>query len=185
LFKLRLLTTLDISNNNISGTLSDSLYDLQYLKTAYFSNNSITGTLPQAMFLLRQLAHLDLSLNMLEGTIPDSIGWVAGMGLSGAGCIAARSWTWSTGNAGDSSDGVEALQLTRMCLAAVVQECNWPNRVQRSKQPHQRRNPRRRALPAVPAALQCPEHQDVLLQQQQPDLHEQARRSVPATVPPF
>ncbi|XP_016652526.1 PREDICTED: LRR receptor-like serine/threonine-protein kinase GSO2, partial [Prunus mume] len=66
---------LDLSNNNISGSLS-FLCDCQYMILTYvnLSSNSFSGELPDCWSDLDTLVMLDLSNNSISGKIPMTIG---------------------------------------------------------------------------------------------------------------
>ncbi len=75
------VTGIDLSNNNLSGTIPDEIGDFSKLVTLCFgdylnnqNNNNITGTLPESICKLTSLEYLDLSSNQLEGALPENIG---------------------------------------------------------------------------------------------------------------
>ena len=63
------LTTLDLSDNQLSGTIPD-LSSLTSLTTLNLRDNQLSGTIPD-LSTLTQLQTLNLSANQLSGTIPD------------------------------------------------------------------------------------------------------------------
>ena len=65
---------LDLSDNNLSGALPESIGNLSSLKKINFCNNRIEGAIPKTIGNLTALAHLNLSHNQLSGVIPSSIG---------------------------------------------------------------------------------------------------------------
>ncbi|PHT31812.1 hypothetical protein CQW23_28149 [Capsicum baccatum] len=68
------LELLDISNNNFSGKLPvDTLLKLSNLKTMVLSFNNFIGGLPDSLSNLVTLETLDVSSNNLTGIIPDGI----------------------------------------------------------------------------------------------------------------
>ncbi|XP_078153711.1 receptor kinase-like protein Xa21 [Carex rostrata] len=72
--KLQNLEFLSIYINNISGEVPHSLYNLSALSTMELSNNHLDGTLPFDMCnALPNLKYLLLSQNQLQGQIPPSI----------------------------------------------------------------------------------------------------------------
>ncbi|CAO2164034.1 unnamed protein product [Urochloa humidicola] len=66
--KLAALTLLDLSFNNISGQLPESILNLQNLGFLFLGNNSLSGGLPTAKS--PSLNNLDLSYNHLSGSFP-------------------------------------------------------------------------------------------------------------------
>jgi hypothetical protein len=69
------LNELDLSNNNLSGTIPPEIFSLSSLSIGlYLSRNRFTGPLPMEVGNLKNLGILDLSENMLSGEIPKSIG---------------------------------------------------------------------------------------------------------------
>ncbi|MCP4217993.1 MAG: hypothetical protein GY765_25340 [bacterium] len=68
------VTELRLNNNQMGGTLPDSIYSLPQLKVLDLGNNSIEGFLDIRVSALRELEILDLSWNNIGGNIPTSIG---------------------------------------------------------------------------------------------------------------
>jgi len=90
------LITLDLSNNNIGGTIPDSLpvtvqrcnlsvnqltgsipstlSTLTLLTAMYLNNNQLVGDIPDVFSALTGLANLDFSSNNLTGPLPPSVG---------------------------------------------------------------------------------------------------------------
>ncbi len=75
------VTALDISGNNLNGTLPADLGTLTSLKTLSLSDNRLRGTIPNLGALVG-LTSLDLSVNRLSGTIPDLSALTSLSGLS-------------------------------------------------------------------------------------------------------
>ncbi|MCB0280484.1 MAG: hypothetical protein KDD94_13335, partial [Calditrichaeota bacterium] len=65
------LVELDLSDNNLSGTINLRLDFLSVLKKLNLSGNNLTGVLDGDRFMLDSLTHLDLSANQFSGQIPD------------------------------------------------------------------------------------------------------------------
>ncbi|MEK8019189.1 MAG: prolyl oligopeptidase family serine peptidase, partial [Candidatus Parabeggiatoa sp.] len=65
---------LRLTNKKISGTIPESIGDLNYLTSLELSENNLIGILPKSLGNLTQLTFLSLTRNQLNGTIPDSIG---------------------------------------------------------------------------------------------------------------
>ncbi|KAE8732894.1 Detected protein of unknown function [Hibiscus syriacus] len=77
--RLRRLEKLDLTNNSISGLLSNMKYLVLY-------NNSLRGSIPPSLGNLSSLEILALLMNGLTGTIPESLGQLANLsGFSIAG----------------------------------------------------------------------------------------------------
>ncbi|CAL5400670.1 unnamed protein product [Camellia sinensis] len=70
---LSLVTTLDLSNNIISGKIPEELTSLQGLHFLNLSGNHITGVIPKKIGNMGLLESLDLSRNQLYGEIPPSM----------------------------------------------------------------------------------------------------------------
>jgi Leucine-rich repeat (LRR) protein len=68
------LKVLDLSDNQIKGTVQDVLNRKLPLEFLSLSNNSLTGTLPTTIAYLTSLRHLDLTGNHLSGDIPSTLG---------------------------------------------------------------------------------------------------------------
>jgi Leucine-rich repeat (LRR) protein len=64
------LQTLLLSNTNFSGTLPQSIGELQKLSRIELVGHNFTGPIPNSMANLTQLFYLDLSSNKFEGTLP-------------------------------------------------------------------------------------------------------------------
>ncbi|KAL3714178.1 hypothetical protein ACJRO7_006162 [Eucalyptus globulus] len=73
LFHLKNLTVLDLSYNQLHGTIP-SPYDWLCLRLLLLSDNQLTGNIPDAFGRLQALSILDLRNNLLNGTIPQSLG---------------------------------------------------------------------------------------------------------------
>jgi Leucine-rich repeat (LRR) protein len=68
------LKAINLSGNNLSGTLPIDLYSLRTLKYIYISFNELTGTLSNNIENLHNLVVLWASYNKLEGAIPAGLG---------------------------------------------------------------------------------------------------------------
>ncbi|GAU46792.1 hypothetical protein TSUD_268530 [Trifolium subterraneum] len=77
---LSLVTSIDHSDNNFSGNISNQITKLFGLVVLNLSRNHITGQIPETMSNLLQLSSLDLSNNQLFGTIPSSMSSLSFLG---------------------------------------------------------------------------------------------------------
>ncbi|KDO64895.1 hypothetical protein CISIN_1g040280mg [Citrus sinensis] len=71
---LKYLSTLDLSQNQLSGSISFSLGKLSSLDLLYLYSNSFSGSIPSIIGNFKSLLRLDLSENQLNGSIPLSFG---------------------------------------------------------------------------------------------------------------
>ncbi|CAL9042491.1 unnamed protein product [Musa banksii] len=70
---LSLVTSIDLSNNNLSGEIPRELTKLHGLHFLNLSKNHLGGTIPGKIGFMEQLESLDLSMNNLTGEIPSSL----------------------------------------------------------------------------------------------------------------
>ncbi|OIT08747.1 PREDICTED: LRR receptor-like serine/threonine-protein kinase FLS2 [Nicotiana attenuata] len=70
---LALVTSMDMSNNNLSGDIPISFTSLVGLRFCNFSKNHLTGRIPNGIGDMKVLESLDLSENQLSGQIPQSL----------------------------------------------------------------------------------------------------------------
>ncbi|OQU77520.1 hypothetical protein SORBI_3009G061900 [Sorghum bicolor] len=70
---LRSMRNLLLCNNSISGAIPDTLGQIVHLETVDLSNNHFTGSIPSTLGGLAHLQHLKLNNNRLSGHIPDSL----------------------------------------------------------------------------------------------------------------
>ncbi|KAG6492955.1 hypothetical protein ZIOFF_047926 [Zingiber officinale] len=70
---LWLVTSIDLSNNKLSGEIPEELTNLHGLRFLNLSWNHFSGSMPYEIGLIGQLESLDLSKNNLSGGIPSSI----------------------------------------------------------------------------------------------------------------
>lgn len=68
------LRLLDLSDNTISGSIPDGLYDLINLEYLYLQRNQIDGILSPRIGNLYNLVKLFLSENQISGSIPPELG---------------------------------------------------------------------------------------------------------------
>ncbi|PWA78535.1 leucine-rich repeat protein [Artemisia annua] len=76
---LYLVTTLDLSENQFSGSIPSELVELPGLRYLNLSQNDLTGSIPNTFKEMRQLESLDLSFNHLNGKIPTSLSSLNGL----------------------------------------------------------------------------------------------------------
>ncbi|KAJ1700917.1 hypothetical protein LUZ63_000696 [Rhynchospora breviuscula] len=69
-YKLLLECLLDLSSNELVGSIPKEIGQMSWLITLNLSNNYLTGAIPNSISKLRQLLSLDLSHNSLTGQIP-------------------------------------------------------------------------------------------------------------------
>ncbi|XP_042387737.1 probable leucine-rich repeat receptor-like protein kinase At5g63930 [Zingiber officinale] len=70
---LALVTSIDLSNNNLSGPIPRELTNLRGLHFLNLSSNHFSGNIPENIGFMNQLESLDLSKNQLSGRIPSNI----------------------------------------------------------------------------------------------------------------
>ncbi|XP_072952025.1 receptor-like protein EIX2 [Typha angustifolia] len=70
---MSLLLSLDLSSNNLSGTIPQEIGGLATLKNLNLSGNRLTGDIPETIGGLQSLESLDLSNNELYGEIPPTL----------------------------------------------------------------------------------------------------------------
>nr|XP_017215795.1 PREDICTED: receptor like protein 30-like [Daucus carota subsp. sativus] len=70
---LTIFTTIDVSRNNFTGDIVESIGNLVSLRFLNISHNQLTGHIPSSIGKLSKLESLDLSLNQLEGEIPQQL----------------------------------------------------------------------------------------------------------------
>lgn len=76
---LRLLINMDISGNQMTGTIPEELTNLIALRGLNLSGNQLQGPIPNAIGKLRWLESLDFSRNQLTGSIPSSIAFLTSL----------------------------------------------------------------------------------------------------------
>lgn len=73
------LVTLDLSNNTLTGSLPNTISNLVSLSSLQLYNNQLSGPLPAGLYGLSTLQNLDLSNNQLTGSVSTSIGNLIGL----------------------------------------------------------------------------------------------------------
>ncbi|CUG71848.1 GP46-like surface antigen, putative [Bodo saltans] len=66
------ITEVNLTSNNLSGSLTESLVNLTALQFLLLRSNHISGTLPTSWRMFDSLVHLDVSSNNLRGGIPSN-----------------------------------------------------------------------------------------------------------------
>lgn len=72
-------TDINLSSNNLTGTIPMQIGDLAILDTLDLSNNKLTGELPATVTGLNLLHRLDVSNNQLSGPLPSALGALPGL----------------------------------------------------------------------------------------------------------
>ncbi|XP_057784998.1 receptor-like protein 19 [Salvia miltiorrhiza] len=70
---LKAFTTIDFSSNNFSGSIPDSIGNLNSLRYLNLSHNNLMGHIPASLGNISVLESLDLSWNKLDGGIPSEL----------------------------------------------------------------------------------------------------------------
>lgn len=73
LYKLEMLTELELFGNGLSGNIPSEIGELVHLRTLLLNHNSLTGPIPISLSRCITLEELDLSNNQLSGIIPEEI----------------------------------------------------------------------------------------------------------------
>ncbi|KAK3121398.1 hypothetical protein QOZ80_8BG0652300 [Eleusine coracana subsp. coracana] len=107
--KLGGLTLLDLSFNNITGEIPESILNLQNLGFLFLGNNSLSGSLPDAKS--PSLNNLDLSYNQLTGSFPS---WATENNLQLN--LVANNFVLSTSNNSILPSGLNCLQQDTPCF---------------------------------------------------------------------
>ncbi len=76
---------LDLSDNELKGTIPSELGHLVYLEGLYLSENQLSGMIPTALGALSNLIELDLWTNELTGQIPPELGRLANLEMLNLG----------------------------------------------------------------------------------------------------
>lgn len=70
---LRLVISIDLSDNIISGEIPEELASLLGLRSLNLSKNLLTGSIPSKISNMKWLESVDLSMNQLDGEIPQGM----------------------------------------------------------------------------------------------------------------
>lgn len=68
------VTSLNLSDNGLTGNLPTEICNLSYLRNLWLGNNELTGTIPADIDRLQLAEYIYLYNNKLTGTIPQSVG---------------------------------------------------------------------------------------------------------------
>nr|XP_043618853.1 receptor-like protein kinase 5 [Erigeron canadensis] len=64
---------LHLKSKGLTGTIPDSICELQNLENITLTDNFLTGEFPKALYTCKKLIQLDISQNAFIGTLPDDI----------------------------------------------------------------------------------------------------------------
>lgn len=67
------VASLDLTDRDLTGSISPSLGNLSFLRTLYLSGNALTGHIPPQLGRLFRLRELGLDNNGLDGNIPTQL----------------------------------------------------------------------------------------------------------------
>ena len=116
------LVLLDLSSNNLTGSIPNSIGDLSLLQILDLSLNSLSGELPTGIELLTKLKSLDISDNLLSGCLPQTADFVNITYLDTSGNL----FTSCTSNS--SNKGltfiVVLIVLVFLMLVFILYECS-------------------------------------------------------------
>lgn len=108
------LTLLDLSFNNITGQMPQSIFNLPSLSFVFLGNNSLSGSLPTTKTAL--LTNLDFSYNYLSGSFPS---WVTQKNLQLN--LVANDFVMDSSNDSVLPSGLNCLQRNNPCLLGSPQ----------------------------------------------------------------
>ncbi|WVY92103.1 hypothetical protein V8G54_037617 [Vigna mungo] len=77
---LHFMTLIDMSSNNLSGTILPQMFSLIGLHSLNLSNNKLAGEIPNEIGNMNNLESLDFSTNQLGGEIPQSLSKLSFLG---------------------------------------------------------------------------------------------------------
>ncbi|XVE68727.1 hypothetical protein DITRI_Ditri09bG0092500 [Diplodiscus trichospermus] len=78
---LKLVKTMDLSDNSLSGEIPEEVTSLVGLQSLNFSHNLLVGSIPDNIGAMRSLECVDLSTNELSGEIPPSVSHLSFLSL--------------------------------------------------------------------------------------------------------
>jgi len=74
------VSSIDLNNNNLTGTIPATLGNLLYLLSLQLDVNQLSGSIPASLGNLVNLQYLSLILNQLTGPVPASLGNMTSLG---------------------------------------------------------------------------------------------------------
>ncbi|XP_014504102.1 leucine-rich repeat receptor-like serine/threonine-protein kinase At1g17230 [Vigna radiata var. radiata] len=77
---LHFMTLIDMSSNNLSGTIPPQMFSLIGLSSLNLSNNKLEGEIPNEIGNMKNLESLDFSTNQFGGEIPQSLSRLSFLG---------------------------------------------------------------------------------------------------------
>lgn len=77
---------LDLSRNNLDGTIPAAMGSLEEMSVLRLGGNSLTGPIPAALGNLLELTYLDLRSNQITGSIPADLGKMTEMAKLDLSC---------------------------------------------------------------------------------------------------
>jgi len=77
---LHFMTLIDMSSNNLSGTIPPQMFSFIGLSSLNLSNNNLSGKIPNEIGNMKNLESLDFSKNQLGGEIPQSLSSLSFLG---------------------------------------------------------------------------------------------------------
>ncbi|XP_078154360.1 putative LRR receptor-like serine/threonine-protein kinase At1g56140 isoform X2 [Carex rostrata] len=104
------LQLLDLSFNNITGEVPQSLFSLSSLNYLFLGNNGLSGSLPSQKSTL--LVNIDLSYNLLSGAFPS---WVTDKNVYFSLNLVANNFVIQGSNSSALPSGLECLQRDIPC----------------------------------------------------------------------
>lgn len=78
------LESLSLYNNNLEGEIPSDLGNIHFLKLLYLQDNNLTGSFPEAIIECSYLSTIHIGGNQLSGTLPESLGDLANLKVFGA-----------------------------------------------------------------------------------------------------
>lgn len=84
---------IDLSGQNLYGTIPDSIGTVRHLRTVKLASNALRGTIPESIANLTNLAELTLSDAHYEGTLPEGIFSLTFLERLSISALTGLSWT--------------------------------------------------------------------------------------------
>jgi Leucine-rich repeat (LRR) protein len=67
------VVSINLSSNNLVGTIPNSIQDLKYLENFNVFQNNLKGQFPSELFKIPTIKHINISFNKFTGHLPESI----------------------------------------------------------------------------------------------------------------